>query len=146
MANEPKKTCFKCGHPKPLSDFYKHPKMADGRLNKCKECNKLDVRENRAARLEQYRTYDRSRGNRQSAEYQRNHKIAYPKKAKARNSVGNAVRDGKLFKPDACEECGNVGRMHGHHDDYDLPLDVRWLCAACHKAWHVTNGPGLNGE
>lgn len=37
------KKCFKCGAVKPLDQFYKHPQMGDGRLNKCIDCTKKDV-------------------------------------------------------------------------------------------------------
>lgn len=36
------KKCFKCDIEKTLSEFYKHPDMPDGTVNKCKECNRVD--------------------------------------------------------------------------------------------------------
>jgi len=55
------KICFKCGKEKKLDEFYKHPKMPDGRVNKCKECNKLDVKINYGKKIKQYREYDKHR-------------------------------------------------------------------------------------
>lgn len=38
------KVCFKCGNLKDLEDFYKHSKMSDGHLGKCKDCTRLDTK------------------------------------------------------------------------------------------------------
>lgn len=137
------KQCFKCQAIKPLEDFYKHPMMADGRVNKCKECNKRDVRENRVDKVEYYREYDRGRGNRQPKEYNGQYIKKYPVKYAAHILVSNYVRDGKLTRK-PCEICGDEKRIHAHHDDYAYPLDVRWLCAAHHRQWHIANGEAKN--
>jgi len=54
-------------------------------------------------------------------------------------AVKDAIRDGKMTKPDTCEfdndDCS--GRIEGHHDDYTKPLDVRWLCATHHHRLHA---------
>lgn len=138
------KVCFKCQKLLPLSGFYRHPKMQDGYVNKCKECNKADVRANRAKNLDHYREYDRARGNRQSREYTMEYRSAFPNKYKAQTMVSNAIRDKKLF-PEPCAICSGMD-VHAHHDDYLKPLNVRWLCAAHHSQWHKKNGEGANGS
>lgn len=139
------KKCFKCGENKPLTEYYKHAQMLDGHLNKCKECTKKDARENRESRIDYYRAYDRDRGNRQdyqyNAEYRKNNRLKY----KAHGTVNNAVRDGRLEKQ-PCEICGATERLHGHHDDYAKPMEVRWLCAAHHRQWHIKNGEAKNAR
>ena len=137
------KKCFKCGDVKPLSAFYRHPKMADGHVNKCKDCNKADVRNNRKTKLEHYREYDRKRGNRQSYGYCREYRQRFPNKYNAHRLVRQAIKSGKLF-PEQCCKCGSSCGTHAHHDDYAKPLNVRWMCPACHKQWHIANGEGLN--
>lgn len=136
------KKCFKCGETKPLSEFYKHKMMSDGHLGKCKECTKRDVRVHRI-NSERPREYDRER-------YQKNpkrrkytvsvahkHRLKNPDAYRARYAVSNAVRDGRLKKPEKCEICGGRFWLHGHHDDYSKPLDVIWLCAKCHHGKHA---------
>jgi len=57
-------------------------------------------------------------------------------KERARCRARNAVNDGSLSR-EPCECCGVTENVHGHHDDYSEPLDVRWLCPACHSAEHT---------
>lgn len=136
------KTCKKCNTDKPLEDFYKMHKSRDGRMNECRECAKARSRRNRLASIDYYRAYDRARGNRQSEAYLSEYREKYPRKYKAHNKVNNAIRDKKLFR-EPCESCGAENSV-AHHDDYSKPLDVRWLCQACHKQWHAKYGEGKN--
>ena len=137
------KRCFKCEAVKPLEDFYRHPKMADGRVGKCKECNKTDVRAHRSENIEKYRERERERGRKQSPAYLKAYRKRNIMKYAAHILVGNHLRGGKLTRK-PCEVCGATDRIHAHHDDYALPLVVRWLCAAHHKQWHAKHGEGKN--
>lgn len=137
------KKCFKCHSLKPLSEFYKHPKMADGHLGKCKECTKKDVKQHRFEN-DSVREYDRKRGSRRSYEKTKEYRENNPKKYAAHVAVGNAVRDGKLIKASCCEDCGSNFALNAHHDNYNFPLEVRWLCSRCHHKWHVENGEAIS--
>lgn len=55
--------------------------------------------------------------------------------AAAQQRVYYAVKDGRLVRPSACENCGAEGRIEAAHSDYSRPLDVRWLCRRCHREW-----------
>jgi hypothetical protein len=135
------KTCFKCEETKPIDDFYRHKAMADGHLNKCKECTKKDVRMDRriSPRAREYDALRSSLPHRKSkriettTRYQQEH----PMRKKAVEAANNAVRDGKL-KREPCLFCGATENIHKHHRDYSKPLDVTWLCASCHRRLHAT--------
>lgn len=133
-----KKKCFKCGEEKSINEFYKHPRMSDGHLGKCKSCSKKDVRLNYCKNIDQYKEYDRKRMDdpkrmkkrrMYSAKYVRKH----PEKYKCRMILLNAIRDGKIKRKKKCENCGITGvRIEGHHEDYRKPFEVIWLCTGCH--------------
>jgi hypothetical protein len=61
-------------------------------------------------------------------------KIENPKKNKCHNTLNNAIKRGEV-KRLPCEICGLL-ESEGHHNDYNYPLKVRWLCRNHHKEWH----------
>jgi hypothetical protein len=132
------KVCFKCGCELPLDQFYKHPSTSDGHLGKCKDCTKRDMELHRLLNPEAHAERERKRNataarkatKRKAAD---RHRAKYPEKYKARNAVGNAVRDGRLIKPPECKKCGKPGKVEAHHEDYSRPLDVEWWCFSCHR-------------
>lgn len=150
--------CKTCKFEKEDSEFYESNKT------KCKECVKAAVRKNRENNIEHYNAFDRARANREDRvearkayaktdagkaagnRAKRNWTNKNAKKRRASHSINNAIRDGKLEKPSCCDVCGKSGRINGHHDDYDKPLEVRWLCCQCHRDWHRENGEAKNAS
>jgi len=57
---------------------------------------------------------------------------------KTYNQLRYAIIKGIVIKPSICEvnnkECG--GRLEAHHNDYNKPLEVKWLCDNHHKELH----------
>lgn len=134
------KKCFKCKQTKDISEFYVHKQMADGHLNKCKQCSKKDVRrryyepESRI-KIKEYEKYRSQQAKRKALvlDYQRVRRNKYPEKNIARDKVNKAIHSGVIVRQQ-CEICGN--KAQAHHDDYNKPLDVRWLCLKHHRELH----------
>ena len=69
------------------------------------------------------------------------HRAKYRKTVeyRARTLLGNAVRDGRIQKPNRCQSCSAGGRIYGHHHrgyTGKAALDVLWLCRKCHGVVH----------
>ena len=133
------KTCFKCNIPQPLTEFYKHNQMADGFLSKCKSCTKLDANKHRADNLEKVREYDRERSKyphrvELHREQTKMWRSADKRRAKCHRAVAYAIKTGKLTRV-PCVRCEEVKSL-AHHENYDEPLNVVWLCQPCHKQRH----------
>lgn len=141
--------CKVCGATEDSAPFYK------GVTSRCCECHKTLVKKNREEKRDYYIAYHKKRYRENPIVRQRLDAYAKTEKgmesrAKARAKwlrnnpvkraahviLGNAVRDGRIFKPKQCQKCGVGGRIHGHHHDYAKPLEVTWLCAPCHGKEH----------
>lgn len=129
------KPCNRCKKTLPLSDFYAHPRMADGHLNICKECHKLAVR-SRYREVGGRPEYERARSKRPARKaaaqgYAQRSRERHPDRYRAHNAVNNALRDGRLQRQ-PCKVCGNL-KAEAHHEDYSKPLSVEWLCFRHHR-------------
>jgi len=149
------KACFKCNTEKPFSEFYRHSGMGDGYLGKCKSCTKKDAHKHREDNIDKVKAYDRNRPNKaERAQKQndylktekgksvsfiatRNYRNSNPERYRANTAVGNAIRDGRLIRPNECSCCGVICKPHGHHNNYSKPLDVIWYCNKCHNQYHL---------
>lgn len=141
--------CNHCQTEKPSTDFYQSI------ATHCKVCWRARVKANRAAKLDQYRAYDRERSKRPDRVAARDRyassEIGQARQRKAQKdwqdrnaakraahiALGNAVRDGRISKPPVCEVCKLPADLHGHHEDYSKPLAVIWCCTSCHSLIHA---------
>jgi hypothetical protein len=138
--------CKNCGVLKPDGEFYRHQAMASGHLSFCKTCVRNRVNEHRSDNLARIQEYDRWRSleprrierNRVNSREKYNAlrgdlRTRYPEMYAACTALGNAVRDGRVFRPGRCEQCDSGGCVINgyHHDGPTKPLKVRWLCCPC---------------
>lgn len=86
-----------------------------------------------------YRKWYKDHGRKRRADYQeviQEWERSTPGAQKARNAIQTAIHNGTIIRPKTCSKCVKTCTPHAHHEDYRKPLDVRWLCASCHKQYH----------
>ena len=145
MVVKEKKTCTKCSVEKPMSGFSRRPTRyaRDGRASWCNACMALYSKRWQRSNPEKTRTYrlrwelkNRERITARVIPYHRRYTRDNPEKIKAQNLVARMLRRREMIRG-VCEICGTTERVHGHHDDYSKPLEVRWLCARHHRLLHA---------
>jgi hypothetical protein len=152
------KPCKKCGETKPFSEFYANPQLRDGHINTCKPCwtakgreyhAKPENKERKRIRQREYRSNPEKKAMELRAEKawrteprnrvkltekQRAYRQQHADRYRAHRLVAYAVKTGRLAKG-ACCICGD--EAEAHHDDYNQPLQVRWLCRRHHVQTHI---------
>lgn len=131
------------------NSYAKHSRKYKAKQRVYNEINRLDINErhrlyNKKNRelinLKSRKLCATQEGKKKAREYYHTTKEKFDKKIKARNKLRYEVRRGRIMKPDFCEKCFEKKKLHGHHEDYNLPLDVLWVCNKCHKGIHFKIG------
>jgi hypothetical protein len=134
--------CKSCRRRAYADSYYQRPDVKARLVEKHKKYrfdNAAEISDKKA----EWRQENRERLNEKARTYKQTKKLQPGDKRRlARKKALYAVRTGKLI-PQRCEICGafpilSDGRrgVWAHHDNYDKPLAVRWLCVVCHGVEH----------
>jgi len=143
------KKCGCCKIKKALSDFHVCKTTKDGRRSICKVCrnsktrkyyreNRFEISVKNKGRWKNYYELDDGTQNLENVEKRRLRnrcwKLENRKKVLAHKAVEKAIKHG-LLKRGECEVCGDY-ETEGHHENYNEPLIVMWLCRKHHNEKH----------
>lgn len=127
------KTCSKCKSLKEDKEFYRDKRQEDGLYSCCKNCHnkffnnkKIYSKKELKLRRKYFREWERR--------YVYKNGKNERKKYLCRIKTWYLIKKG-IIKRLPCEICGNK-KSQAHHDDYDNPLSVKWLCLKHHIELH----------
>ncbi len=148
------KFCPRCRVDKLISEFSRNRTKKDGFADWCKSCTKtvqdspeqIEKARLRSARWrsipgnkEKHKRWRELPASRQAARVRSaNEKILHRDKVWARTQIHLAILRGDILRGQ-CEVCQS-DKTDAHHDDYEKPFDVRWLCRKHHAELHQRKG------
>lgn len=133
--------CSSCKEWLSADRFYSDKRTPNGLKAQCKACHTAtsirtrDAENHRAKRRESARRAYAKNPEKLRAAWRNRPQRTGPKPV-ARQMVYLALRIGALVRPEVCECCGERKKLTAHHEDYQKPLDVQWLCHLCHAEKH----------
>lgn len=138
------KICTRCGESKPLTDFYQHPKMRDGRYNQCIVCRREYIDGWNRANRDWIR--ERERARRETPEYKaRKNELNQRAQANRRKRMGDAE-----YKA-AHNRKAMVGRLKATHgltveDIEKLLAEQGHACAICRAPMTLTGNRNVDHD
>lgn len=145
---EKQRRCTRCGVLKPVTEFWKNSHCRSGFLNQCKACvTKAPENVPRICLSCQkpfYANKYRIKSGRgiycsRSCQAREAWRVIPTRATKLQRVRANSFVYNNLMASSSCEACQAAGVMiHGHHEDYNKPEEVRWLCVPCHRRLHLT--------
>jgi hypothetical protein len=120
-----KKWCWMCRRRLPVEEFSFSRSNYDGLSSHCRECGK-------AYKLQHYEQYYG-----EYYERTRQYRREKPERYRCYWIVQEAIKNGDLVRPGMCSKCGKRDDIVAHHDDYNRPFDIVWLCVSCDRQLHA---------
>ena len=133
------KKCFKCGLEKPISEYYKHKRMADGHLGKCKTCTRQDSKANLDEKLKDPAFLDSEQKRHREKYYRLGYKEKHKPSPEAKKMSMTAYAEKYPEKVMAKSKLGkSPAGFHFHHWSYkkEHSLDVIKIKHADHYTIH----------
>lgn len=151
--------CCKCKKIYKLNNFVKSKKMKYGITYICKGCKrKLDALYCKSDKYKEWYKKNKYKQKLSHEKYKRTKKYKNTRKKylkskeykkyvmksikKHRDKIkvimkfNNTLIRTKIIKRQPCCVCGSTKNVHAHHDDYNKPFEVIWLCALHHIHLH----------
>lgn len=129
-----RKPCKNCGENLLLESYYKDSRNKDGKRSVCIPCSKL-LRPPLPPYIRRERKKHEKPNKENEARLSRKWSKINRYKGNVVCKVYRAIKKGKL-KKQPCIFCGSTDRIEAHHNDYEKPFEVVWLCNQHHKIWH----------